>query len=396
VTLRQSNESGIDVLLLGGQENALSIARSLGLHGVTVRISAPEPCYASSSRFCASFDPVPPGREPADHWHALLLEQIDGRLAGSLILALSDDAVGFVARFATELARQYVVAEQRPDLQLDLLDKEQTLELAKRAGCAVPWHRRVRAIEDVERLGPTLEYPVAVKPIHSHVFRRAYKGRLFVADDAAHLVRLARPPLEQDLDIMITEYVPGPDSLLNSYYTYLDANGQPLFHYTKRIVRRGPNFGGGTCHVSQWLPETAEAGLRFFQGIGFRGFGNIEFKRDPRDGVLKVIECNPRFTAAQELLVRCGIDASSLIYAIANGYPPQQLRVRGGSRWLWAPWGDLHAVHLLRRRGAASLSDWLRVVPHRLVFPYFSLQDPRPALRKAADDWRWRVERWRG
>ena len=40
------------------------------------------------------------------------------------------------------------------------------------------------------------------------------------------------------------------------------------------------NRGGGCYHETKWLPETAELGRRFFTGIGFRGMGNIEFKRD--------------------------------------------------------------------------------------------------------------------
>jgi D-aspartate ligase len=380
-----SNRARLDVLLLGGQENALSLTRSLGSRGVTVRVSAPEPCYAAYSRFCAAFDSVPAATDPGAYWHALLLDSAGSAYEGSLVIPLSDDAVMFVATAADELARRYVLPQQRPDVQLAMLDKRRTLELAEAAGCAVPRHWSVSRMEDVERLLPTLPYPVAVKPIHSHLFQRAYQRKLLVAQTGEELAAAARKPLDDGIEVMLIEYVPGPHSLLNSYYTYLDEAGRPLFHYTKRIVRRSPNFGGATCHASRRLPETAEAGLRFFQGVGLLGFGNVEFKRDPRDGLLKVIECNPRFTAAQELLVRCGVDASLLVYAIASGETPPKLEARPGERWLWAPWVDLDSIRLQRTTGEASWFDWLRVLPHRLVFPYLSPRDPRPAVRKTHD-----------
>ena len=51
-----------------------------------------------------------------------------------------------------------------------------------------------------------------------------------------------------------------------------------------------------------------DLGLALFGHAGLRGVANVEFKRDPRDGRLKLIECNARFTAANGLLTASGID----------------------------------------------------------------------------------------
>ena len=52
--------------------------------------------------------------------------------------------------------------------------------------------------------------------------------------------------------------------------------------------------------------------------------GNVEFKRDTRDGRLKLIECNHRFTAANELVRRAGIDLARIAYdrACGDDVPP--------------------------------------------------------------------------
>ena len=129
------------------------------------------------------------------------------------------------------------------------------------------------------------------------------------------------------LAVIVTEIIAGPGGErleYCSYYSYLDADGEPLFHFTKRKPREYPLvFGGGTYHVSGWDPEVAEAGLRFFQGVGLRGIGNVEFKRDGRDGRLKLIECNPRVTAADRLVQRAGLDL---------GVPCIPARARRGCR----------------------------------------------------------------
>ena len=68
-------------------------------------------------------------------------------------------------------------------------------------------------------------------------------------------------------------------------------------------------------------PEVAELGLRFFQGVGLRGLANVEFKRDARDGRLKLIECNHRFTAPTGLLRAAGMDLPLFVYNRLTGRP---------------------------------------------------------------------------
>ena len=47
------------LLLLGGKENGLSIARHLGRLGVTIRASGGGTCWAMYSRYCKQSFPVP-------------------------------------------------------------------------------------------------------------------------------------------------------------------------------------------------------------------------------------------------------------------------------------------------------------------------------------------------
>ncbi len=69
---------------------------------------------------------------------------------------------------------------------------------------------------------------------------------------------------------MICELIPGPDSQLSRYYTYITHDGQALFHFTKRVLRRYPvNEGPASYHMTQWLPDTAELGKRFFSRDAF-------------------------------------------------------------------------------------------------------------------------------
>ncbi|MDQ7051488.1 MAG: hypothetical protein Q9P14_00770 [candidate division KSB1 bacterium] len=147
-------------------------------------------------------------------------------------------------------------------------------------------------------------------------------------------------------------------------------------------MRRFPVNQGLACyHYTEWDEEIAELGQTFFRGIHFRGLGNIEFKRDLRDGLLKVIECNPRFTAAQELLARSGMDAAKIIYNAIVGKPVPNVESYRQKLHFWYPVRDFRAFLQLRRRGELTFAEWLKSIGRKQVFPYFRWDDPMPSIR---------------
>jgi predicted ATP-grasp superfamily ATP-dependent carboligase len=107
---------------------------------------------------------------------------------------------------------------------------------------------------------------------------------------------------------------------------------------------------------------------------------NVEFKLDKRDGVLKLIECNARFTASNGLLVDCGYDLASLVYNRIVGLPlPRFGRYPLGKRLLY-PIEDFYAYRKLRHQGQLTFWQWLRSVAHPTTLPIFRWWDPRPSL----------------
>jgi predicted ATP-grasp superfamily ATP-dependent carboligase len=155
-----------------------------------------------------------------------------------------------------------------------------------------------------------------------------------------------------------------------------------MFHFTKRKLRQYPNGRGmGTYHVTDWSEEVAQMGLRFFQGVGLRGMGNVEFKRDPRDGQLKIIECNPRLTLADDMIMRSGMNISLFIYNRLTGRPlPQMGPYRRGVRMVM-PFSDFRAFLGYRRKGELTWGQWLRSLLPPPYLPYFWWSDPWPSIR---------------
>ncbi len=373
----------VPVIIVGGLENALSIVRSLGRRGISVSVASSANCQAFNSRFIDHKFIVPEGTTPADYFKELLLGEDSHQYEKSILLACSDVGIEFIINNHTALAEKYTLDVQKPHLQKAMLDKQETLRMAKEAGIGIPEFWNIDSLEDITLIEDEINFPAIIKPIHSHLFQQAFGGKkLLQIDNKKELHEKATEVVAKGLEFMISELIPGPDTLLSSYYTHIDDDGHALFKFTKHIIRRSPpNFGGACYHGTQWLPETAEKGEQFFRSIGFTGVANVEFKRDTRDGQLKIIECNARYTAGQELVTRSGMDISYMIYQFLTGTKlPTATKYKENMRY-WYPREDIRSYRVLASRGDLSLFQWLKSIAHYpTVFPYFSITDPKPSL----------------
>lgn len=374
------------VIILGGEENSLDIVRCFGRRHIKVTVCATEGCCALKSRYCSQPLAIPRSEDQKNHWDRVLFDTENLQLRGAVLFAGNDEAVEYLADKRAALAQHFVVDDALPATSIAMLSKLATLELARKAGCPTPAFHEVGTLQDVERIENGIRFPIMLKPVHSHLFLVHFPDRkYFIARSKSELHDKVQLMLARDLQMIITEIIPGPDHLQSAYFCYLTTDGRILFDYTHQIYRRYPKNSGAAClTISKQLPETTAMGKLFFRGIGFTGLGHVEFKFDERDGQLKIIECNPRTSAAQAVVSKSGLDMPWLIYNyLLTGAIPAEIGYRVGVRRWWVIL-DILAYFELRRLGEISLSQWLRSIKGPpLVFPYFCLDDPMPFFHKA-------------
>ena len=298
---------------------------------------------------------------------------------GAVVLAGADPGVEFIARNRLALIELgYAPVEGSDEVSLAMLDKQLTSDAALEAGIDAP---RVAGIESEARLEAMigeLAFPCGLKPRQSMLFQHHFGGgnKLIVARDPDELRDGFRRTHELGLEMLIAELIPGDDECLVSYCGYLDGGGEPLTDCT--IRQYPPGFGLSSYAASDDEADVRELGLGFLRDLGLRGPFEVEFKRDPRDGRLKLIECNPRFTILQ--LNFCAADVATLAYARALDRPdPVATRYRPATR-LWNPIEDFRAFLHYRRNGEWSLGRWLRSLLHRKRLHVFSWDDPMPTI----------------
>jgi D-aspartate ligase len=367
-------------ILFGGFFQAFKVVESLAARSIPVYVLNDRWAEARYSRLARAIrlpDNVPYPQAATD----FLTGDGSNYLEGSVLLAGGDQELEIISTHRETLKKKFRLDLSNPVAQQMMLNKLATYKAAKEIRVPTPQFWEIETEQDLHQLRNEFTYPLIVKPHVSHVFVREFKRKFFVAQNFQQLLDCNRVAERAGVEVVLLEMIPGPDSKLCSYYTYLDEEGNALFDFTKRVIRRYPvNMGLASYHITDRVEGVREPALNLFRHVGLQGLANAEFKYDERDGQLKLIECNARFTAANTLVARAGIDLGNFVYNRIVGIPqPPLTRFRTGLR-LWDPLRDFRAFLELRKRGELTLVQWLASVMHRSSITYFSWRDPLPSL----------------
>jgi predicted ATP-grasp superfamily ATP-dependent carboligase len=362
--------------------NGLGLIRSLGEAGVpVVALDSHPDAIGLSSRYvvAALVCPDPGGAEPA---FIEFMGQLGRRLGSPGVLFLTrDQDLSTVSRNQALLERYFRFPFVGWEVLKQIVDKRGQYAVAQDAGVPLPTTLFPENETEVRSVAWSLPYPVIIKPAYHASFSERFGVKGFLANNSDETLTLYRRGVEHGYDMMIQEVIPGGPERLYTYGSTLDPEGKPLAQFTGRKLRQNPSRFG-TCRLGEcvYAPQVAELGLRLLRALGFWGTSQVEFKLDPRDNVLKLIEVNARNYQWQHLSTVCGANLAHAAYLHALGEPVRPVEANAyGRRWILAA-SDVALSLREWARGQIRLVDWLAGWRGVAVDGIFSVRDPAPGL----------------
>jgi predicted ATP-grasp superfamily ATP-dependent carboligase len=180
--------------------------------------------------------------------------------------------------------------------------------------------------------------------------------------------------------------VPGGGQEQYSYCAFVK-DGRAVASMTVRRRRQHPSdFGRSSTYVETVdLPELEQPSLAFLAAIGYYGLVELEYKRDPRDGRLKLLDVNARTWGYHSLAPVAGVDFPHLLFQdqIGNPLPDETVVARPGVRWVRLATDLPNAVRDVRQ-GTARPREYLRSLRGIDSEAVFSWRDPLPGLFEVA------------
>ena len=365
-------------MVLGSDYRGLGVVRSLGRRGVPVCVvSGGDDVLAAKSRY--ALHRVELRGVDDDEQSEFLLDLAERLgLTGWVLFPTADESAALVARRHEQLSRQFELTSPPWRLLRWAHDKRLTYERAEALGLPYPRTWPVRSAAAAAEL--ELEFPVIVKPAVREEFNPLTAAKAWRVDDRAALrdrLAAATELLDPEL-LVLQEVIPGGEHFS---YAALCERGRPLASVVARRTRQyPPDFGRASTFVETVDdPRVAALGDRFLAGIEFDGLAEVEFKRDPRDGVLKLLDVNPRVWGWHTLCQRAGVDFPFLAYRLARGESVPNVQAAAGVRWLRLS-TDLPTSLKQVARGNLSLLPYLRTLIARHESAVFARDDPWPGL----------------
>jgi D-aspartate ligase len=372
-------------IVLASHTMGLGVIRSLGTMGVPVAVVYyDDRDMGFVSKYVTEAIKAPHPEQSEADFVGLLMAQAP-RLSGGMLIPTSDATVSTVSRHRSLLAQHYLVACTDWEITQRFMDKKETYAIAQEAGVPAPKTIVPRSEGDVEEYAGSVEYPCLVKPTYSHRYYAAFKEKMVRVSSFDQMISAYRQAAEAGFEVMLQELIPGDDTNGANYNSYF-WGGEALVEFTAQKLRSAPpELGSPRVAVSKVIPEVMELGRKILKALGFYGYSCTEFKKDPRDGVYKLMEVNGRHNLSTLLAVRCGINFPWIHYQhLMLGQRPAPRPFEEGIYWIDLL-RDLGYSAKAFRKEPFSAVDYVRpyVKPH--VFAILDLKDPKPFIKRCGD-----------
>lgn len=134
--------------------------------------------------------------------------------------------------------------------------------------------------------------------------------------------------------------------------------------------------GSSSCNMTIVDNKTAQMCISILKDINWEGFADFDLIEDPKDGVLKVMEINPRIPACIKSAILSGMDYGTMIADVSLGKPLKEYTYKPGQKLRHIGFEMLWFKYSKNRWKAKPC--WFNWIDPKLSFQDFSLRDPMP------------------
>jgi len=179
---------------------------------------------------------------------------------------------------------------------------------------------------------------------------------------------------------VVQEMIPGAGESQYSYAALWN-EGVPVAEFTARRTRQYPVDLGYTSTFVEVVdePQLITAARRLLGSIAHHGLVEVEFKRDARDGSMKVLDVNPRPWTWFGLGAAAGVDLGAMLWAIKSGQTVQAASVRSNTSWMYLV-RDVVAAGKLISSGRLTKRAYFSSFAKVRAWATFAANDPLPGL----------------
>lgn len=362
----------------------LSIIRTLGYEGVeTIAVDyTDEELYASKSKYLNKHIFAPSFKEDKKGYLEKLIEIAKDEKEKPLLFPGADPYAEFIDQNLHTLKEYYLIPMIEQGLWTRVMKKESLNLPAKEHGVLVPETLEISEPNLFERIEEIIGFPCIIKPTDSPRFVATFRRKIFYCENMDHVKKYLDMAKAEDIDVVVQRIIPGFDDHMYTFDFYVDQKGKVTHWVTCRKLRQFPiNFGASVYTEQRYVQELADIGIPFLEKIGYRGFGEIEFKKDAENGKFYMIEINTRTTTLNELLYKAGVNFPYVAYRDMLNDPLPEFSVKEDTGYVFRYlFEDILAIRGYIQTGQLTYLQVFKSLFRKKVPAIWSFKDPRPGV----------------
>lgn len=305
-------------IVIEGHVQGLSNTRSLGEAGIPVIVVDKVNCIARYSKYCTKFFQCPDFI--TDEFAKFLIDLASREnLGGWTLIPSNDHAVHTLARFKNKLEKYYKVITPDLDTVLNIYDKSRLLSIAQKSSTPFPVTQYFKTTED--KINKELTFPVLIKGRKGLTFYKTFGKKAFRAENEKEFREILKE-INEKIDLQETftqELIPNDGKNKTISFTAFCINGEIKSYWMGVKLREHPiQFGTATFAESMYEEVCYNQSVSLLKTLNYTGVCEVEYLKDPRNDIFKLIEINARTWLWVGLAKHCGIDYAKMIYNYCN------------------------------------------------------------------------------
>lgn len=363
----------------------LSTIRCLGVEGVhTVAMDySEEDRYAVASKYCNEKLIVPHFKKEKENFIQYLIDYSKKQSEKPVLIPCHDNYVEVIDEYLPTLKEYYYIPQTEQGLYTKVMNKDSLAILAKEHGMNVPETVEIGEDNFYEKIEDIIKFPCLVKPVDSPAFVNKFRKKLFIVNSREELDEAIELAQNADLEVFVQRIIPGFDDHMHTFDAYLNQDAKVTHWVTCQKLRQYPiNYGASVYTVQKYVPEIYEIGSKFLEAIKYKGFAEIEFKKDAETGKFYLIEINARITNLNHLLYEVGINFPYITYREMIGQPLEPKGItETTNRAFWYWYEDMLAIRDYIKTNQLSVSEVFQSLLRPKTYSIWDWKDLKPGLR---------------
>lgn len=360
----------------------LSTIRCLGIYGVKVVAVdySQNTAYGSHSKYCSETLIAPYYKEHPAEYIEFLINYAKAQSSKPLLIPCADPYVELVDKYLIQLKAYFLIPQVEQGLYTEVMDKSTLFKLALKHNVLLPETVMTSEEDYIEKVEEKIKYPCIVKPVDSHRFVSVFRQKLFKVFSRAELEEVVNKSTDAGMEVIVQRIIPGFDDHMYTFDAYLNQEAKVTHWVTCQKLRQYPiNYGASVYTRQKYVPELYEIGAKFLEAIKWRGFAEIEFKKDSETGKFYLIEVNVRITNLNNLLYKTGINIPYICYReLTEGIIEPYSVTKNINLVFWYAYEDLLAVKNYIKAGQLTLLEVLSSYFKPKAYAIWDFHDPKP------------------